>query len=63
MAMPMQVPPGGESPSGGQIEAQLITLLKQAMQLAQKNGIDFKQLLMKVMGEGQGQAPAPPMPR
>lgn len=70
--MPMSPPPGagpmppegpqGPSPEGGQnIEMQLVQLLRQAMMLAQKNGIDFKALVMKVVGSGEAPA-APPMP-
>lgn len=67
--MPMQAPSSAsaEQPPAGaggnpQIKMQLVQLVKQAMMLAQKNGIDFKQILMEVMGGGGGGATPPPMP-
>ncbi len=65
MAMPMQDPTGGSpapqsKPDPKQIEAQLIQVLQQAAKLAEQNGIDFKGLLMKVMGGGAGNSPDSP---
>lgn len=68
MAMPMQDPTGGQpapqaKPEPKQIEAQLIQALQQIAKLAEQNGIDFQQLIMKVVGGGSPTPPsAPPMP-
>jgi len=68
--MPPTAPPSAPAPAepqagGEEVKTQLIQLLKQAAAVAAKNGIDFKALIMEVLGGGgqpSAPAPRPPMP-
>lgn len=59
MEMNASPAPAQEQAGGQNIEMQLVQLLRQAMMLAQKNGINFADVVNKVMG---GSSAAPPMP-
>jgi hypothetical protein len=57
-------PSGAASPAkGGDVEMQLIALIKQAKQLADQNRVDFSLILEKALGGvGKTTPPAPPPP-
>lgn len=52
-----QAPQGG----GGDVKAQLISVLKQLRAAAEQQGINFQELVAEVMGGGAGQQ-TPPRP-
>lgn len=58
---PPSAPSGAASPAGGDVEMQLIGLVKQAKQLADQSRIDFSLILEKALG-GAGVKTSPPPP-
>jgi hypothetical protein len=59
--LPPEPPSSPASPAGGNVEMQLISLIKQAKQLADQNRIDFTLILEKALG-GVSAKPAPAIP-
>jgi hypothetical protein len=61
--MPMQgqqqAPQGQPDPK--QVEAKLVQVLQQAAKLAQENGLNFEDIVAKVLGGGKPSAPPMPM--
>ncbi len=58
--MPQSAP---QPPQGGDnAEAQLVQLLTQAKAMAESKGIDFKAVVMQVMGAGSRLTPPPTPP-
>lgn len=61
--LPPEPQTGAASPAGGGVEMQLISLIKQAKQLADQNRVDFSLILEKALGgAGLKSNPLPPPP-